>query len=110
MSFKTINKLAKEGLVDGLPQKVFTNEHNCVTCNKGKQHKASYKSITAVRLVTETLQLLHMDLFGLSVVQSYGENFYTLVIFDDYSRYTWTRFFKHKKNSTEIMLQSVNKC
>ncbi|GKG14856.1 putative ribonuclease H-like domain-containing protein, partial [Tanacetum coccineum] len=43
VNFKTINKLAKEGLVDGLPLKVFTNEHNCVACNKGKQHKASYK-------------------------------------------------------------------
>ncbi|GKG46652.1 hypothetical protein Tco_0501498, partial [Tanacetum coccineum] len=26
--------------------KLFTNEHNCVACNKGKQHKASYKAIT----------------------------------------------------------------
>ncbi|GJU71241.1 ribonuclease H-like domain-containing protein [Tanacetum coccineum] len=64
VNFKTINKLAKEGLVDGLPLKVFTNEQNCVACNKGKQHKASYKHISAVRLITETLQLLHMDLFG----------------------------------------------
>ncbi|GJS95856.1 putative ribonuclease H-like domain-containing protein, partial [Tanacetum coccineum] len=47
VNFKTINKLAKEGLVDGLPLKVFTNEHNCVACNKGKQHKASYKHISA---------------------------------------------------------------
>nr|GFA66957.1 hypothetical protein [Tanacetum cinerariifolium] len=44
MNFKTINKLAKLGLVEGLPLKLFTNEHNCVACNKGKQHKASYKA------------------------------------------------------------------
>ncbi|GJY55355.1 putative ribonuclease H-like domain-containing protein, partial [Tanacetum coccineum] len=50
VNFKTINKLAKEGLVEGLPLKVFTNEHNCVACNKGKQHKASYKPISAVYL------------------------------------------------------------
>ncbi|GJW58827.1 putative ribonuclease H-like domain-containing protein [Tanacetum coccineum] len=55
VNFKTINKLAKECLVDGLPLKVFTNEHNCVACNKGKQHKASYKHISAVRLITNTL-------------------------------------------------------
>nr|GEZ81523.1 ribonuclease H-like domain-containing protein [Tanacetum cinerariifolium] len=47
VNFKTINKLAKHGLVDGLPLKLFTNEHNCVACNKGKQHKASYKAISA---------------------------------------------------------------
>ncbi|GJV28541.1 retrovirus-related pol polyprotein from transposon TNT 1-94 [Tanacetum coccineum] len=32
------------------------------------------------------LKLLHMDLFGPSVVRSDGGNFYTLVIVDDYSR------------------------
>ncbi|GJR07086.1 putative ribonuclease H-like domain-containing protein [Tanacetum coccineum] len=60
VNFKTINKLAKEGLVDGLPLKVFTNEHNCVACNKGKQHKASYKHISAVRLISadETFYVL----------------------------------------------------
>ncbi|GJU45654.1 retrovirus-related pol polyprotein from transposon TNT 1-94 [Tanacetum coccineum] len=35
---------------------------------------------------TKCLELLHMDLFGPSAVQSYGGNFYTLVIVDDYSR------------------------
>ncbi|GKA06828.1 ribonuclease H-like domain-containing protein, partial [Tanacetum coccineum] len=47
VNFKNMNKLAKHGLVNGLPSKLFTNEHNCVACNKGKQHKASYKTITA---------------------------------------------------------------
>ncbi|GJV39843.1 retrovirus-related pol polyprotein from transposon TNT 1-94 [Tanacetum coccineum] len=31
-----------------------------------------------------------------SALQSYGGNRYTLVIVDDYSRYTWTRFLKDK--------------
>ncbi|GJS28718.1 putative ribonuclease H-like domain-containing protein [Tanacetum coccineum] len=47
VNFKNMNKLAKHGLVNGLPSKLFTNEHNYVACNKGKQHKASYKAITA---------------------------------------------------------------
>nr|GEX16524.1 ribonuclease H-like domain-containing protein [Tanacetum cinerariifolium] len=46
VNFKTINKLAKNGLVEGLPLKLFTNEHNSVACNKEKKHKASYKAIT----------------------------------------------------------------
>ncbi|GJZ96720.1 retrovirus-related pol polyprotein from transposon TNT 1-94 [Tanacetum coccineum] len=37
-----------------------------------------------------------MDLFGPSAVRSYGGNHNTLVIVDDYSRYTWTRFLKDK--------------
>ncbi|GJT42091.1 retrovirus-related pol polyprotein from transposon TNT 1-94 [Tanacetum coccineum] len=36
------------------------------------------------------------DLFGPSAVRSYGGIRYTLVIVDDYSRYTWTRFLKDK--------------
>nr|GEV37014.1 copia protein [Tanacetum cinerariifolium] len=42
-----------------------------------------------------------MDLFGLSAVQSYGGNFYTLVLVDDYSRYTWTRFLQHKNEALD---------
>nr|GEZ33977.1 hypothetical protein [Tanacetum cinerariifolium] len=61
VNFKTINMLAKHGLVEGLPLKLFTNKHNCVACNKGKQHKASYKAISAIRTISEPLQLLHMD-------------------------------------------------
>ncbi|GJR33391.1 putative ribonuclease H-like domain-containing protein, partial [Tanacetum coccineum] len=57
VNFKNMNKLAKHGLVNGLPSKLFTNEHNCVACNKGKQHKASYKAITAVSTISAPLQL-----------------------------------------------------
>ncbi|GKD87454.1 putative ribonuclease H-like domain-containing protein, partial [Tanacetum coccineum] len=64
VNFKNMNKLAKHGLVNGLPSKLFTNEHNCVACNKGKQYKASYKAVTAVSTISAPLQLLHMDLFG----------------------------------------------
>ncbi|GJY98415.1 ribonuclease H-like domain-containing protein [Tanacetum coccineum] len=47
VNFKNITKLATHGLINGLPSKLFTNDHNYVACNKGKQHKASYKAITA---------------------------------------------------------------
>nr|GEW06937.1 ribonuclease H-like domain-containing protein [Tanacetum cinerariifolium] len=66
VNFNTINKLAKNGLVEGLPLKLFTNELNCVACNKEKQHKASSKAISAVRTIFEPLKLLYMDLFGLT--------------------------------------------
>ncbi|GKA04414.1 ribonuclease H-like domain-containing protein, partial [Tanacetum coccineum] len=42
VNFKNINKLVKGYLVRGLPSKVFVNDHTCVPCKKGKQHKASY--------------------------------------------------------------------
>nr|GEU70781.1 hypothetical protein [Tanacetum cinerariifolium] len=44
INFKTMNKLVKSNLVRGLPSKVFENNHTCVACKKGKQHRASCKS------------------------------------------------------------------
>ncbi|GJY16890.1 ribonuclease H-like domain-containing protein, partial [Tanacetum coccineum] len=41
VNFKTMNKLVKGNLVRGLPLKIFDNDHTCVACQKGKQHKAS---------------------------------------------------------------------
>ncbi|GJU97773.1 putative ribonuclease H-like domain-containing protein [Tanacetum coccineum] len=41
VNFKTMNKLVKGNLVRGLPSKIFDNDHTCVACQKGKQHKAS---------------------------------------------------------------------
>nr|GEV06624.1 putative reverse transcriptase domain-containing protein [Tanacetum cinerariifolium] len=41
VKFKNINKLVKENLVRGLPFMIFKNNHTCVACQKGMQHKAS---------------------------------------------------------------------
>ncbi|GJT83612.1 ribonuclease H-like domain-containing protein [Tanacetum coccineum] len=43
INFKTMNKLVR-GNLRGLPSKLFENDHTCVACQKGKQHKASYKT------------------------------------------------------------------
>nr|GEU64942.1 putative ribonuclease H-like domain-containing protein [Tanacetum cinerariifolium] len=41
INFKTMNKLVRGNLVRGLPLNLFENDHTCVACQKGKQHKAS---------------------------------------------------------------------
>ncbi|GKC14898.1 ribonuclease H-like domain-containing protein, partial [Tanacetum coccineum] len=43
LNFKTMNKLVKGNLVRGLPSKLFENDQTCVACQKGKQHRASFK-------------------------------------------------------------------
>ncbi|GJT67066.1 putative ribonuclease H-like domain-containing protein [Tanacetum coccineum] len=70
VNYKNMNRLVKGNLVRGLPPKLFKNDHTCVACCKGKQHKASYKAITAVSSISEPLQLLHMDLFGPTSIRS----------------------------------------
>nr|GEV02378.1 retrovirus-related Pol polyprotein from transposon TNT 1-94 [Tanacetum cinerariifolium] len=54
---------------------------------KGKQAHASHKAKNIVS-TTRCLELLHVDLFGPFTVWSYRGNCYTLVIVDDYSRYS----------------------
>ncbi|GJY53951.1 retrovirus-related pol polyprotein from transposon TNT 1-94 [Tanacetum coccineum] len=75
--------------------KLKFDQHFCDACKIRKQAHASHKAKNIVS-TTRCLELLHMDLFGPSAVRSYGGNRYTLVIVDDYSRYTWTRFLKDK--------------
>nr|GEY29244.1 retrovirus-related Pol polyprotein from transposon TNT 1-94 [Tanacetum cinerariifolium] len=86
--------LASKELVRNL-RKLKFDQHFCDACKIGKQAHTSHKAKNVVS-TTRCLKLLHMDLFGPSAVRSYGGNRYTLVIVDDYSRYTLTRFLKDK--------------
>jgi hypothetical protein len=83
VNLQTINTLAKQNLVRGLPLKEFQCDEHCVSCLKGKQHKVSYKSIEESK-TTACLQMLHMDLFGPIRIMSLSKKRYCLVIIDDY--------------------------
>ncbi|GJW60364.1 putative ribonuclease H-like domain-containing protein [Tanacetum coccineum] len=104
INFKNLNKLVKGNLVRGLPSKVFKNDHTCVACQKGKQHRASCKA-KLERLITEPLHTLHMDLFGPTSVKSINHASYCLVITDDCTRFSWV-FFLASKDETSGILQN----
>ncbi|GJZ33951.1 putative ribonuclease H-like domain-containing protein [Tanacetum coccineum] len=104
INFKNLNKLVKGNLVRGLPSKVFRNDHTCVACQKGKQHKASCKG-KLERTITEPLHTLHMDLFGPTSVKSINHASYCLVITDDCTRFSWV-FFLATKDETSSILQN----
>ncbi|GJZ34846.1 retrovirus-related pol polyprotein from transposon TNT 1-94 [Tanacetum coccineum] len=86
LNFKTINKLAKQNLVIGLPSLVKP----CSTCEKGKHHRANFKT-KQTSSITKCLHLLHMDLFGPITPRSINHEKYTLIIVDEYSRVFNTR-------------------
>nr|GEW14642.1 hypothetical protein [Tanacetum cinerariifolium] len=109
-NMRLIQSLAAKELARNLPKLKF-DQHFCDACKMGKQAYASHKAKNIVSM-TRCLELLHIDLFGSSVVRSYGENRYTLVIVDDYSRYTWTRFLKDKTKAFdkfEIFSKNIQK-
>nr|GEX60083.1 ribonuclease H-like domain-containing protein [Tanacetum cinerariifolium] len=54
INFETINKLVKGNLARGLPTKVFENDHTCVSCKKGKKHRASCKTKPVSSVVLKT--------------------------------------------------------
>nr|GEU51524.1 retrotransposon protein [Tanacetum cinerariifolium] len=105
-NMRLIQLLASKQLVRNLPKLNF-DQHFCDACKIRKQAHASHKAKNIVS-TTRYLELLHMDLFGPSVVRSYGGNRYTIVIVDDY--YTWTRFLKDKTkafNQFEIFSKKI---
>ncbi|GKA44624.1 retrovirus-related pol polyprotein from transposon TNT 1-94, partial [Tanacetum coccineum] len=98
-NMRLIQSLASKELVRNLHKFKF-DQYFCDACKIRKQAHASHKAKNIVSTI-RCLELLHMDLFGPSAIRSYEGNRYTLVIVDDYSRYTWTRFLKNKTEAFE---------
>ncbi|GJU18563.1 putative ribonuclease H-like domain-containing protein [Tanacetum coccineum] len=102
INFKTINKLVRGNLVGGLPLKLFENDHTCVACWKGKQHKASCKT-KLVSSISQPLQMLHMDIFGPTFVRSISHKTCCLIVTNDFSRFIWVFFLATKDETSRIL-------
>ncbi|GJY66980.1 ribonuclease H-like domain-containing protein [Tanacetum coccineum] len=70
--------------------------------HKGKQHRASCMTKT-ISSISQPLQMLHMDLFGLTFVKSLMKKMYCLVVIDDFSRFSWVFFLATKDETSEIL-------
>ncbi|GJT71184.1 retrovirus-related pol polyprotein from transposon TNT 1-94 [Tanacetum coccineum] len=100
LNFDTINNLAKNDLVTGLPKFKYHKEHLCPSCEQGKSKKASHPP-KPVPNSKQRLHLLHMDLCGPMRVEIINGKPYVLVIVDDYSRYTWVHYIISKDEATQ---------
>ncbi|GJT68243.1 retrovirus-related pol polyprotein from transposon TNT 1-94 [Tanacetum coccineum] len=100
LNFDTINDLAKNDLVTGLPKFKYHKEHLCPSCEQGKSKRASHPP-KPVPNSKQRLHLLHMDLCGPMRIASINGKRYVLVIVDDYSRYTWVHFLRSKDEAPE---------
>ncbi|GJR40304.1 retrovirus-related pol polyprotein from transposon TNT 1-94 [Tanacetum coccineum] len=106
LNFKNINKLAKQNKVLSLPSLVYSKDKPCSACEKGKHHRASFKTKQNFS-IRKCLHLLHMDLFGPVSPMSINHKKYTLVIVDEYSRYTWVYFLKKKSQAPEMIMSFI---
>ncbi|GJV17482.1 retrovirus-related pol polyprotein from transposon TNT 1-94 [Tanacetum coccineum] len=99
LNFKNINKHAKQNKILGLPFLVYSKDKPCTSCEKGKHHRASFKTKQNFS-IRKCLHLLHMDLFGPVSPMSINHEKYTLVIVDEYSRTdNGTEFRNHELKS-----------
>nr|GFC88609.1 putative ribonuclease H-like domain-containing protein [Tanacetum cinerariifolium] len=103
LNFNTINDLARNDLVSGLPKFKYHEEHICPSCEQGKSKRASHppKPVPNSR---QRLQLLHMDLCGPMRIASINGKRHILVIVDDYSRYTWVHFLRSKDEAPAVII------
>nr|GEZ60013.1 putative ribonuclease H-like domain-containing protein [Tanacetum cinerariifolium] len=108
LNFDTINDLAKNDLVSGLPKFKYAKEHLCPSCEQGKSKRASHLPKPVPNL-KHRLHLLHMDLCGPMRVASINDKWYVLVIVDDYSRYTWVHFLKTEDETPEVIKNFLKK-
>nr|GFA60725.1 ribonuclease H-like domain-containing protein [Tanacetum cinerariifolium] len=101
-NFNTINDLARNDLVLGLPKFKYNKEHLCPSCEQGKSKRVSHppKPVPNSR---QRLHLLYMDLCGPMRIASINGKRYVLVIVDDYSRYTWVHFLRSKDEAPELI-------
>nr|GEZ71450.1 retrotransposon protein, putative, unclassified [Tanacetum cinerariifolium] len=108
LNFDTINDLARNDLVAGLPMFKYHKEHLCPSCEQGKRKRASHppKPVPNSR---QRLHLLHMDLCRPMRIASINGKRYILVIMDDYSHYTWVHFLRSKDEAPEVIIKFLKR-
>nr|GEV78660.1 retrovirus-related Pol polyprotein from transposon TNT 1-94 [Tanacetum cinerariifolium] len=87
LNFDTLNELARNDLVRGLPLLKYDKDHLCPSCQLRKSKKASHP-LKTVNSNKEILSLLHMNLCGPMRTESINKKKYVLVIVDDYTNLT----------------------
>nr|GEW37603.1 retrovirus-related Pol polyprotein from transposon TNT 1-94 [Tanacetum cinerariifolium] len=102
LNFDTINDLAKNDLVSGLPKFKYHKEHLFPLCKQGKSKRA-YHPPKPVPNSRQRLHLPHMDLCGPMRIASINGKRYVLVIVDDYTRDTWVHFLRSKDEAPEVI-------
>nr|GEW31714.1 retrovirus-related Pol polyprotein from transposon TNT 1-94 [Tanacetum cinerariifolium] len=108
LTFDTINDLARNDLVAGLPKFKYHKKHLCPSCEQGKS-KRTFHPPKPVPNSRQILHLLYMDLCGPMRIASINGKRYVLVIVDDYSRYMWVHFLRSKDEAPEVIIKFLKR-
>ena len=101
---RSLQKLARDDLVDGFDYDVLQEIQFCESCAEGKNHRKPFPTSGGKRS-KEPLGLVHSDVCGKMSTQSLSGGEYFLTFIDDYSRYTWVYVLKRKDQVFEQFLE-----
>ncbi|KAK1415001.1 hypothetical protein QVD17_30770 [Tagetes erecta] len=107
-NFRNMNRLVTGNHAVGILSKKFSTTDLCPACLKGKHHRMSFKS-KQENSISKPLQMLHMDLFGPTNVQSIGKKSYCFVIIDNFTRFSWVYFLHVKSETAELLKEFIIK-
>lgn len=87
----------------------FVKDKLCLACEKGKQTKSSVKP-KQYSSTTALFHLLPMDLFSPVPVESHAGKTYSLVIVDEFSRFTLVMFLCIKNDAIDEIISLIKHC
>ena len=94
-SYKHLSIVSKYESVLGIPKISRVNNVVCRPYQLGKQTKAKHLGIQT-SATSRLLELLHLDLMGLTRIESFGGKRYIMVVVDNFTRYTWVILLRSK--------------
>ncbi|GJU19082.1 retrovirus-related pol polyprotein from transposon TNT 1-94 [Tanacetum coccineum] len=81
-------------------------QESCFFAKDSKMASFKTKQTSSIK---KCLHLLHMGLFGPVTPRSIKHEKYTLIIVDEYSRYTWVYFLKKKSQAPETIISFIKR-
>ena len=94
LNYKYLSHLREKDMVIGLP-KIKFSKGVCQGCILGKHPEHKFERASHER-TSAPLELIHSDVAGPFSHMSMSQAKYSLNFIDDFSRYCWVHFLKHK--------------
>lgn len=106
VNFDYLEKIVKNKLLDGLPEKIENVNFKCENCIKSKMSNLPFENDRSK--ATEILEIIHTDLNGPHPTTGYCGEKYFLTFIDDYSKCTQTYCIKTKDQTASCFIEYIN--
>lgn len=106
VNFQYLNRIIKNKMLDGLPDKIENTEMKCANCIQSKMSNEPFENNR--KKTKETLELIHTDLNGPHSTTGYCGEKYFLTFVDDFSKCARIYCIKHKSETASCLKEYVN--